>query len=103
MTKFQRLYDTSIFRMLGANSKVITTVLLIEYLGLGALAGLIGSCGAIILTWALSRFVFEIGWRFTYVENIGGILATAFLVGIVGVLSSLDVLYRKPMLILRTE
>ena len=103
MTKFQRLYDSSIFRMLGANSKVITTMLLIEYLGLGALAGLIGSCGAVILTWTLSRFVFEIGWRFTYVENIGGILATAFLVGAVGVLSSLDVLYRKPMLILRTE
>ena len=40
---------------------------------------------------------------FTYVENIGGILATAFLVGVVGVLSSLDVLYRKPMLALRTE
>jgi putative ABC transport system permease protein len=63
MTKFRRIYEAAIFKTLWAPRRVITTVLLLEYGLLGALAGLIGSLGAIGLTWGISRFALEIPFR----------------------------------------
>ena len=103
MTKFQRLYEAAIFKTLGANSRTIATMLLLEYGGLGTLAGLVGSAGAVMLTWALSRYLLEIAWNPALSQNVGGIVATAIVVGAVGVLSSLDVLRRRPLATLRAE
>ncbi|HAK55748.1 MAG: ABC transporter permease [Vicinamibacterales bacterium] len=103
MTKFQRLYEAAIFKTLGANSRTIATMLLLEYGGLGTLAGLVGSAGAVMLTWALSRYLLEIAWNPAFAQNIGGIATTAVVVGAVGVLSSLDVLRRRPLATLRAE
>ena len=41
MTKFQRLYEAAIFKTLGANSRTIATMTLLEYGGLGTLAGIV--------------------------------------------------------------
>ena len=103
MTKFQRLYEAAIFKTLGANTRTLTAMLILEYGALGTLAGIVGSIGALVLTWALTRQVFEISWNPAAVENIGGIIATALVVGVVGVVSSLDVLRRKPLATLRAE
>ena len=103
MTKFQRLYEAAIFKTLGASTKTIAAMLLLEYGGLGALAGAVGSIGSLALTWAISQYLLEISWRPAPLENLGGVLVTAIAVGAVGVLSSLDVLKRKPLLTLRAE
>ncbi len=63
MTKFRRVYEAAILKTLGATRRVIATMLLLEYGVLGALAGVLGAAGAAGLTWALSRFAFEIPWR----------------------------------------
>ena len=55
------------------------------------------------LAYAVARYVFEIGWTFDVVVNLAGIVATVLLVGAVGALSSLDVLTRKPLAILRAQ
>ena len=103
MTKFQRLYEAAIFKTLGAKTRVLITMLVIEYGVLGLLAGTVGSVGALGLTWALTRQVFDIAWFPVPWQNVGGIAATAAVVGIVGVVSSLDVLRRKPLSTLRAE
>jgi putative ABC transport system permease protein len=103
MTKYQRVYEAAVFKTLGANTSAITRMLLLEYSVLGALAGLVGSVGAVGLTWGVSRYALEIPWRMFPVEHAAGILLTALLVSAVGVLSSLDILRNKPLVTLRAE
>ncbi len=103
MTKFQRLYEAAIFKTLGASTRTIATMLVLEYGTLGALAGAIGAAAALGLSWAVSHHLLEITWRPSVGLNLVGLGATAIIVGTVGVVSSLDVLRRKPLSILRTE
>jgi putative ABC transport system permease protein len=103
MTKFQRVYEAAVFKTLGANTRAIARMLLFEYGVLGSLAGLIGSLGAIVLTWGVSRFALEIPWRIFPREHIAGVVLTAVLVAVIGVASSLDVLRNKPLSTLRAE
>ena len=63
MTKFQRVYEAAILRTLGASTRMLGTMLALEYSALGLLAGLIGAVGALGLSWAVCRYVFEIAWR----------------------------------------
>jgi putative ABC transport system permease protein len=103
MTKFRRVYEAAIFKTLGATRGMIASVLLLEYGVLGALAGTIGSLGAIALTWGISRFALDIPWRALPVVTISGVLVSAILVAIVGVTASWEVLQRKPLATLRAE
>ena len=103
ITKFQRLYEAAILKTLGATTKTIMTMLVLEYGVLGTLAGAVGSGGALVLSWVLSTYVFEIRWYVAPVQILGGIVLTALAVGVVGVGSSLDVLSKKPLGMLRAE
>jgi putative ABC transport system permease protein len=103
MTKFQRVYEAAVFKTLGASTATIARMLLYEYGVLGALAGLIGSLGAVALTWGVSRYALEIPWRVFAGEHIGGVVLTTVLVAVVGAVSSLDVLRNKPLATLRAE
>jgi putative ABC transport system permease protein len=103
MTKFQRVYDAAILRTLGATTRMLSTMLALEYCALGLLAGAIGAGGALGLSWAVTKYLLEIDWRPTPVLLTAGVFLTAALVGTVGVISSLDVLRRKPLATLRGE
>ena len=103
MTKFRRVYEAAILKTLGASSRLIATMLLLEYGVLGAIAGTVGSLGAIALSWAVARFALELDWEATPILTLGGIAATAFFVAAIGVLASLDVLRHKPLATLRAE
>ena len=103
MTRFQRIHEAAIFRTLGANARMLALMLVLEYGVLGILAGGVGSLGALILTWALARHVFEIAWFPSLLANVSGVFVTAAVVGGVGVAASVDVLRRKPLATLRAE
>ena len=103
MTKFQRLYESAILKTLGATTRLLTTMLALEYGVLGALAGAVGSVGALCLSWVLTRQVFEGRLVRVASDQRRGMLLTALVVGIVGVVSSIDVLRRKPLVTLRAE
>jgi putative ABC transport system permease protein len=103
MTKFRRVYEAAILKTLGASSRLIAAMLLLEYGVLGAIAGTVGSLGAIALSWAVARFALELDWQATPMITVTGIVATAVFVGAIGVLASLDVLRHKPLATLRAE
>ncbi|HEX8336156.1 MAG TPA: FtsX-like permease family protein [Pyrinomonadaceae bacterium] len=103
MTKFQRVYEAAVLKTLGAERRVLLTMMLAEYGLLGLVAGLVGAAASNGLSYAVSRYVFEIDWAFAPLLNFGGVAATILLVGAVGALSSLDVLTKKPLSILRAQ
>jgi putative ABC transport system permease protein len=103
MTKFRRVYEAAILKTLGASSRLIAAMLVLEYGVLGAIAGTIGALGAIVLSWAIARFALDLPWEPTPAITIVGITATSILVATIGVLASLDVLRHKPLSTLRAE
>jgi putative ABC transport system permease protein len=103
MTKLHRLYEAAIFKTLGANRLQIVYTVLVEYGVLGLLAGLVGSAASIALSWAISKYVFEIGWRILPAYNLLAVALTILVVVSVGILSSWDVMTKKPLGILRSE
>jgi putative ABC transport system permease protein len=103
MTKFQRVYEAAILKTLGASSRLVATMLLLEYGVLGAIAGTVGALGAIVLSWAVARYALDLTWHATPAITLIGIMATAACVAAIGVLASLDVLRHKPLATLRAE
>jgi putative ABC transport system permease protein len=103
VTKFQRVYEAAIFKTLGASSRAIAAMLMVEYGLLGTIAGAVGSFGALALGWGVSRFALDIPWRPVLQENLVGTVATSLLIMIIGVAASADVLKRKPLAALRAE
>ena len=103
LTKSQRIYENAILKTLGARRWTLASILLTEYGLLGLLAGVIGSGFAVILSWAVSRYILDIEWTFDPVVPVLGILITAVLVMLVGSIASFDVLFRKPLATLRSQ
>jgi putative ABC transport system permease protein len=103
MTKFRRVYEAAIFKTLGATRRLIAAVLVLEYGLLGVLAGGIGAGGAIALTWAISRYALDIPFKPLIGMSVIGVVVTTLLVAVIGVVSSWEVLQRKPLATLRGE
>jgi putative ABC transport system permease protein len=103
MTKFQRQYEASILRTLGASGKTVRRMVLLEYGTLGALAGAVGGLGAPILTWVLCNHLFDVPWQPNLLMSLFGIPLTALGVTIVGMATTMDILRKKPIAVLRAE
>jgi putative ABC transport system permease protein len=103
MTKFRRVYEAAILKTLGANRRLIATMLLLEYGVLGGVAGTVGALGSVALSWAVARYALELPWEATPILTVAGIVGTSGFVAAVGVLASLDVLGHKPLATLRAE
>jgi putative ABC transport system permease protein len=103
MTKFQRLYEAAIYRTLGAGTRLLASMVAIEYGLLGLLAGVLGAAGALGMSWALARGLFDIRWRPAPGLLAAGIVITAVAVSVVGLSASAEILLRKPLGTLRNE
>lgn len=103
ITRFERLYETAIFRTLGAGKRAVAMMMLLEYGGLGALAGTTGSAGSLPMSWAVSRYLLEIPWKPAFASVAGGVALAALVASAVGVATALDVVRHKPLSILRAE
>ena len=103
LTKSQRIYENAIMKTLGAKRLTLATILFAEYGLLGILSGIIGAGFAVLLSCAVSRYVLDIDWEFDPRLTLLGVFITAVLVMFVGAAASFDVLFRKPLAILRSQ
>jgi putative ABC transport system permease protein len=103
MTKWQRVYEAAVLKTLGAKRRDLLGIILAEYGLLGLVAGLVGAAASVALSYAVARFVLDIGWSFSPALGLAGVSATALLVSAVGALASASVLTRKPLGILRNQ
>jgi putative ABC transport system permease protein len=103
LTKSQRIYENAIMKTLDAKRLTLATILFAEYGLLGLLSGLIGAGFAVLLSFAVSRYILDIRWEFDPLLPIAGVLLTAAIVMLVGAAASFDVLFRKPLSTLRSQ
>lgn len=103
LTKSQRIYENAVLKTLGAKRSTLLAILLGEYGLLGLLSGVIGSGFSILLSWAVSKYVLNIGWEFDGWLFVLGVVLTVVIVMLVGAAASFDVLFRKPLATLRGQ
>jgi putative ABC transport system permease protein len=102
-TRYRRLYESVILKALGATRGLIARAFAIEYVLLGAVAGLIGLTLGSVLAWSLVRFVFDLPWSI-HPRVLGiGLLLTMLMTLIVGFASTYRILGQRPLAVLRHE
>ena len=100
-TKFRRLRESAILKILGARRKIVASILGIEYATLGVISALVGIGLSQGLSWAVMKYMIKSEWHLQL-----GTMALAFLFAILitvatGILSSFDVIRDKPLKTLR--
>lgn len=103
LTKSHRIYENAVLKTLGAERHSLGAILMLEYGLLGLLAGVIGSVFAVALSFAVSYFLLDIEWEFDAVRTLAGIGITTLIVMLVGTAASFDVIFKKPLSILRSQ
>ncbi len=83
-TQDERIQQTAILRILGADSRYLWRLHLTEFATLGALSGLFAAAGAALLGWVLAINVLEIPYHpgaLLWLVGVGGGIATVTLAG----------------------
>jgi putative ABC transport system permease protein len=100
-TKYRRLRESAVLKILGAKRKMVASILGFEYAALGIIAALVGILLAQGFSWAIMKYMIKSAWHWQ-----PEILAWAFCFGVLltvitGILSSLDVINDKPLKTIR--
>ncbi|MFP5485246.1 MAG: ABC transporter permease [Gammaproteobacteria bacterium] len=93
-TREERAREYAIMRALGARGSLLRDVQRAELAGVGLLAGVLASCVAVAVGWALARFVFDFAWTASPVVPLVGGLAGAVLALLAGWWGLREVLQR---------
>jgi putative ABC transport system permease protein len=102
-SKYARLKENVLLRTLGAARKQLLQMTIIEFAYLGTFAGLSGSLLALIASWALSVFFFEIIFFPDLLSLAVTWILIAVLTVIVGWFNTRSILNKSPLEILRKE
>src|SRR5206468_7808707 len=78
-TREARAREFAVMRAMGASARLLGQVQRVELLGVGALAGVLASVAAVIVGWALARWVFEFSWNPSPLVPLAGGVAGALL------------------------
>ncbi len=100
-TKFRRLRESAILKILGARRKVVAAILGDEYAALGVIAALVGITLAQGLSWAVMKYMIKSDWHL-YPTTAAWAFCLAVLITVTtGIASNLDVVRAKPLKTLR--
>jgi len=100
-TKFRRLRESAILKILGARRKVVTSILGIEYATLGVIAALVGVGLAQGLSWAVMKYMIKSDWHVQPATMVWAFWFAVLITVATGILSSLDVIRNKPLKTIR--
>jgi putative ABC transport system permease protein len=103
ITRQQRLYQSVILKVVGATRGFVARVFAVEYVLLGAAAGVTGSALAAALAWAVMRWAFDLPGRWAPGALLAGVLSATGLALLVGLLGTRRLLGRRPLGVLRGE
>ena len=97
----QRIRESALLRTLGARSRQLYRIVVVEYAALGLMAGLAAALLAVGAGWALARFLFEVDFTAPPLALALVVLVPALLSALVGAWASQDVTHRAPLDTLR--
>ncbi|MBD9400921.1 ABC transporter permease [Comamonas sp. CMM02] len=100
-TREERAREYALMRAMGAQSRLLRQVQRAELAGVGLLAGFLASVVAMLVGWALARWVFEFTWTAAWWVPAAGALAGALLALMAGWWGLREVLQRPVMHSLR--
>ena len=100
-TRESRSREFAVMRALGASGKLLAQVQRAELIGVGALSGVLASGAAMVVGWALARYVFDFSWNAAAWVPLAGGAAGALLALAAGWWGLRDVLRRPVMQTLR--
>lgn len=100
-TREERAREYALMRAMGAQSRLLRQVQRAELAGVGLLAGFLASVVAMLVGWALARWVFEFTWTAAWWVPLAGALAGALLALMAGWWGLREVLQRPVMHSLR--
>ncbi|MEX5212789.1 MAG: FtsX-like permease family protein [Nitrospiraceae bacterium] len=102
-TRYRRLYESVVFKALGATRGLLLRAFASEYALLGLAAGLIGLALANALAWGVLRFLFELEWSFHPAVAAVSLASTVGLTLAVGFVGTFRLLGQRPLPVLRRE
>ncbi len=100
-TREERAREYAVLRALGASNQLLAYVQRAELAGIGALAGLLATCVAMLMGWSLARYAFEFEWTASPWVPLLGALVGALLALAAGWWGLRDVLRRPVVQTLR--
>ena len=95
-TREERAREFAIMRAVGAQSTLLRQVQRAELMGVGLLAGFLASVVAMVVGWALAKYVFEFDWNVSLWVPLFGAVSGALLALVAGWWGLRDVL-RRPV------
>ncbi len=102
-TRLARIREAVYYKILGGGSRFVLLVFVHEHLLLGLFSSLLAVILAQTGSWALCRYLFDIGYSPHWLVSLLLVLATGMLVVLVGVLSSIGIIRQKPAIVLREQ
>jgi putative ABC transport system permease protein len=102
-SKYIRIKENVLLRTIGARSRQITKITLIEYAWLGLFSALTGMILSLWGGWLLTKFFFEITFAFDWVELLIIGFGVVFLTVSIGWFNSREVINTPPLQVLRKE
>ncbi|MBV8846165.1 MAG: FtsX-like permease family protein [Bryobacterales bacterium] len=102
-TRFRRVREVVILKTLGATRRHVRKIFSIEFLTLGAVAGLLGSLLAAGFSSLLLKRLLDAKFQFDPWATLVAVAATALLANASGWLASFRILQQKPLEVLREE
>jgi putative ABC transport system permease protein len=101
--RYQRLKESILLRTLGASRRQINRILCAEYFFLGVFASATGIVLAIVSSWALAKFAFQLAYAPSFVPLLVAAILVPVLTVAIGLLASRGVGRAPPLAILRAE
>jgi putative ABC transport system permease protein len=102
-TRYRRIREVVILKTLGATRRRVAGIFSVEFLVLGAVAGLMGGLLASAFSALLLRRLLQADFRFDVWANLASIAGTASVAVVAGWLASYRILGQKPLEALREE
>ena len=100
-TKYRRLKESAVLKILGAKQNKIAGILGVEYATVGVLASIIGVGMASGLSWGIMKYLVKAPWHLRLDIMLWTLGLSIALTTLTGIISSIDVLKNKPLKTLR--
>src|SRR5690606_32248102 len=103
ISKYQRIRESVLLRTMGASRKQILAITALEYFFVGFMAALVGVLLALLGSWMLARFSFEVPFIPNLLVMGVLIIGIATITVLIGLINSRGITLRPPLEILRKD